>query len=135
MTTDRGDGIGLLADLVGIDADSMRRDPAKLAHGLAALLHEGSGLIRGYTSDDPEVRAAAERRWAELAAMLPRDREARASGAGSNGAGLSDADRERLRAGLTRVVRTLEQIRDDAGLGDAAPEREPPAASPPASET
>ena len=101
-----GEGTELLDRLTGRDATEMKADPRKLAGGLLALGSEAASLLRGYASDDPAVREAAYRRWAELDAMLPkpeppgREREA----------GLSEANRERLRVGLTRIVDALRDV-------------------------
>jgi hypothetical protein len=84
----------------------LETEPAALGRGLLELAHEATGLLRGYASEDPAVRKAAYRRWAELDAMLPkpeppgRNREA----------GLSEANRERLRVGLTKIVDALRDI-------------------------
>ena len=62
--------------------------------------------ICGYASEDPAVREAAYRRWAELDAMLPK-----AEPPGSEReAGLSQTNRERLRVGLTKIVDALRDV-------------------------
>lgn len=100
------EGIDVLAQLTGRDAAQMRADRRKLAGGLLALGSEAGSLIRGYASEDPAVREAAYRRWAELDAMLPK-----AEPPGSEReAGLSQTNRERLRVGLSKIVETLQDI-------------------------
>jgi hypothetical protein len=99
-------GIALLAALTGHSEQTMRRDGRALCAGLLELAHEATGLLRGYASDDPAVREAAYRRWAELDAMLPK-----AEPPGSEReAGLSQTNRERLRVGLSKIVETLQDI-------------------------
>ena len=74
--------------------------------GLLALGSEAGSLIRGYASEDPAVREAAYRRWAELDAMLPKAEPP----VSEREAGLSQANRERLRVGLSKIVETLQDI-------------------------
>jgi len=110
MTTDptgpATSGRDFIARLTGEPLERLETEPAALGRGVLALAHEVTGLLRGYASEDPAVREAAYRRWAELDAMLPtaelppRDRTA----------GLSEANRERLRVGLTKVVQALGDV-------------------------
>jgi hypothetical protein len=99
-------GRDFLARLTGEPLERLETEPAALGRGVLALAHEVTGLLSGYASEDPAVREAAYRRWAELDAMLPtaelppRDRTA----------GLSEANRERLRTGLTKIVRALRDV-------------------------
>ena len=102
-----GPGVRLLASVTGRAAEPMAGDPTALGRGLLAFGAEAMSLLRGYVSDDPAVREAAERRWAELAAMLPPPAEP-GGPRPSSSAGLSEADGERLRRGLSKVVATLE---------------------------
>ena len=102
-------GIGVLARLTGHDATDMRRDRRKLAGGLLALGSEAVSLIRGYASDDPGVRQAAYRRWAELDAMLPRPDPSAPPGP----PGLTDEQREALRVALSDAVAKLQELERD----------------------
>ena len=101
-----GEGTELLARLTGRDASEMKADPRKLAGGLLELGSEAVSLLRGYASEDPAVREAAYLRWAELDAMLPRAEPANPERA----IGLSTANRERLRVGLTKIVDALQDV-------------------------
>lgn len=105
-------GIDLLAEVVGIPASAMREDPKALGRGLLAFGGEAMSLLRGYASDDPAVREAAERKWPKLNAKLtpPAELDRR----GSPGLGLSQADRERLQASLKKVVAALEDATREA---------------------
>jgi|SRR5687768_3047022 len=109
MNGQRRDGTRLLASLTGRSAQRMAGDRAEILRGLFDLGRQATALLRGYASEDPAVREAAHRRWAELNAMLPVDG---ASGP-RPGAGLSKRDRARLRALLTQVVEQLERLDRD----------------------
>ena len=103
-----GEGTEVLARLTGRDAAEMKADPRKLAGGLLALCSDAGSLIRGYASEDPAVREAAYRRWAELDAMLPKQEPRPRDEAAP--AGLSEANREQLHAGLTKLVDVLRDV-------------------------
>jgi len=105
-----GEGTELLARLTGRDATDMKADRRRLVGGLLALGSEAMSLLRGYAIEDPTVRDAACRRWAELDAMLPKPTPADAE----RTTGLSEANRERLRAGLTKVVDALRDVEQSA---------------------
>jgi hypothetical protein len=105
-----GEGTELLARLTGRDATDLNADRRKLVGGLLALGSEATSLLRGYASEDPTVRDAAYRRWAELDAMLPKPRPADAA----RTTGLSGASRERLRVGLTKLVDALRDVEQAA---------------------
>ena len=112
MTTDptgrATSGRDFLARLSGEPLGRIETEPAALGRGLLALAHEATGLLRGYASEDPAVRDAAYRRWADLDAMLPKD-EPRPSEVAAP-VGLSDANRARLHAGLTKLVDVLRDV-------------------------
>jgi hypothetical protein len=118
-----GEGTELLARLTGRDAAEMKADQRKLAGGLFALGSEAASLLRGYASEDPAVREAAYRRWAELDSMLPKP----APPGRNREAGLSEANRERLRVGLTKIVDALRDIEQSVSepSNDGRATREP----------
>ncbi len=109
-------GVELLARITGQNEDEMRQDGKALGRGLLAFGVEAMALVRDYASDDPAVRDAAKRRWAELNAMLPQDgapgdsapHEDAARDPGSAPGGLSTDDRARLNRALTKLVGVLE---------------------------
>jgi hypothetical protein len=90
----------------------MREDPKALGRGLLAFGGEAMSLVRGYASDDPAVREAAERKWARINEQLPKPTEADRPGSPSSG--LSQADRDRLEASLRKVVAALEDAAREA---------------------
>ena len=117
-----GDGIRLLARVTGRSEEKMAADRGELAGGLHALGSLAMGLLRDYASEDPAIREAAYRRWAELDAMLPKPDPH----APRKPSGLSEAEREGLHAALARVVDALRQVEDDAAANrrtDAPPDR------------
>lgn len=109
MSGQRREGTRLLASLTGRSAQRMAGDRAELLRGLIDLGREATALLRGYASEDPAIREAAHRRWAELNAMLPVDDVSAPRPAG----GLSKKDRARLRAALTQIVEQLEHLDRD----------------------
>jgi hypothetical protein len=115
MNGQRRDGTRLLATLTGRSAQRMAGDRAEILRGLMDLGREAAALVRGYASEDPAVREAAHRRWAQLDAMLPVD-EARARRAGG---GLSKEDRVRVRTALTQIVESLEEWHREMDLRDS----------------
>jgi hypothetical protein len=111
-------GRDFLARLTGEPLARLESEPAALGRGLLALAHEATGLLRGYASEDPAVRQAAYRRWAELDAMLPKPELADPE----RSTGLSEANRVRLRAGLTKIVDALRDV--EQSVSAPAPPRE-----------
>ncbi len=110
-------GIDLLAALTDRSAAEMRSDRRALGRGLFALGDIAVSLLRGYVSEDPPVRRAAEERWAELNALLPPPEPARPVRFA-----LDPVERERLHSALTRVVATLQDIeRETIGSSDPPP--------------
>jgi hypothetical protein len=67
LTKEHGPGITFLAERLGESPDALASDPRALSRAVEVFGREAIEVIRGYASDDPEVRAAAERRWTELA--------------------------------------------------------------------
>ena len=110
MAKRTSDGIALLAALTGHPENAMRRDGNALAAGVLALGSQALDLVRGYASEDPTVRDAAYRRWAELDAMLPKPEPADPE----RTVGLSEANRERLRTGLAKIVQALRDVEQSA---------------------
>jgi hypothetical protein len=103
------EGLALLAAVTGHSEDAMRRDWRVVAAGLASLAKISLELIRGYASEDPAVREAAYRRWAELSAMLPKPDPH----VPPRSPGLGKPERERLHSALAAVVEALRHAEDD----------------------
>lgn len=109
MNGQRREGTRLLASLTGRSAERMAGDRAEILRGLMDLGREATALVRGYASEDPAIREAAHRRWAELNAMLPVGDPSGPQPA----IGLSREDRARLRSTLTQIVAQLEHLDRD----------------------
>ena len=114
-------GRDFLSRLTREPVERPETEPAALGRGLRALAHEATGLLRGYASEDPAVREAAYRRWAELDAMLPKPEPA----GREREEGLSEANRERLRVGLTRIVEALRDVEHSAPVPPTGPGTSP----------
>ena len=74
MTVDVGPGTRLLGELTGQPPERLATDPALALRSLARAARDLARLGADRASTDPVVRATAERRTAEIAALVERMR-------------------------------------------------------------
>jgi hypothetical protein len=98
-----GPGTTALAALTGYDAADVATKPSVALRAVADLAREQARLAAARVSDDPAVRDAAERRTAEVAAVLG---QAEAGGDGPSPA--ADRFRARVEDALRKVLGDLE---------------------------
>lgn len=101
--TGHGPGTTLLARLTGNDVEEVATKPAVALRAIADLAKDMARLAADRSSPDPRVRAAAERRTAEVKALVD------ATPPGDTGPA-KERFQARLEEALSKVLRDLESV-------------------------
>lgn len=99
-------GVTLLASLTGRDPEEVATKPGVALRAIVDLTKDMARLAADRASSDPAVRAAAERRTAEIAALAE---AARAAEPGDTSA--KDRFQASVEDALRKVLRDLERAR------------------------
>lgn len=105
--TGHGPGTTLLATLTGRDAEDVATKPAEALRAIADLAKDMARLAADRSSDDPVVRAAAERRAAEIKALVDATPRADTGPA-------KERFQAKLEETLTRLVTELGEVSEEA---------------------